>query len=392
MLSLLIAGLLGALTSGTTVPGAQASVSLPPFTVGYEPSSVDERGIWMEADERERRLRDSTLTDHDEALNRYLRDVLCRTVGQERCTGVRIYVVEMPAFNANMAPNGTMVIWSGLLLRVRSEAELAAVLAHEFAHFELRHSLHGYKQKRRASDFAAWIAVLGGLTNTNTSALQQSLLGSVFQFSREEEEAADRLGFQYLAAANYPTIAASQLWQNIMAESDATAIGHGQKPKQHYNAGFFDTHPTSLRRADYLAEESKKVGDTGRDARVENLRAAMASHLPEWLDAQIKLNDFGGTEYLLQQLAAQGGWTGELLFSRGELYRLRGNPRDIVASVQFYREALAAGYAQPMLRRNLGMSLLRSGQKNDAQAELHEYLRLMPDATDAKAIQALLIQ
>jgi len=149
-----------------------------------------------------------------------------------------------------------------------------------------------------------------------------------------------------------------------------------QKPKQHYNAGFFDTHPTSLRRADYLAEESKKVGDTGRDARVENLRAAMASHLPEWLDAQIKLNDFGGTEYLLQQLAAQGGWTGELLFSRGELYR----------------EALAAGYAQPMLRRNLGMSLLGSGQKTDAQAELHEYLRLMPDATDAKAIQALLIQ
>lgn len=375
---------------GTQSP--QANAVLPPFTVGYEPSSVDERGIWMEADERERRLRDSTLTVHDEALNRYLKDVLCRTVGQDRCRGVRIYVVEMPAFNANMAPNGTMVVWSGMLLRVRNEAELAAVLAHEFAHFELRHTLHGYKQQRRAGDFAAWVAVLGGLSNTNTSVLQESLLGSTFQFSREQEEAADRLGFQYLAAANYPTAAASQLWQHMMAESDATAIGHGQKPKQRYNAGFFDTHPTSLRRAEYLAEESKKIGDAGRDPRVENLRTAMATHLPDWLDAQIKLNDFGGTEYLLQQLASQGGWTGELLFSRGELYRLRGNPRDIVSSVQFYREALAAGYTQPTLRRNLGMSLLRSGQKTDAQSELREYLRLAPEAKDTKAVQALLTQ
>jgi beta-barrel assembly-enhancing protease len=346
----------------------------------------------MEADERERQLRDSKLTIHDEALNRYLKDVLCRTVGQDRCKGVRIYIVEVPAFNANMAPNGTMVVWSGMLLRVKNEAELAAVLAHEFAHFELRHSLKGYKQQRRASDFAAWAAVLGGLANTNTSSLQQSLLGSTFQFSREQEEAADRLGFQYLASANYPTAAASELWQHLMAESDASAIGHGQKPKQQYHAGFFDTHPTSLKRAEYLAAESKKIGDTGRDARSENLRFAMASHLPAWLDAQVKLNDFGGTEYLLQQLATNGGWTGELLFMRGELYRLRGNPRDIVTSVQFYREALAAGYAEPSLRRNLGMALLRSGQKTDAQVELKEYLRLSPEANDVKAVQALLAQ
>jgi len=392
MFSLLIAGLLGAAAGGVGAPSSPANAALPPFTVGYEPSTVDERGIWMEADERERRLGDSKLTVRDEALNRYLKDVLCRTVGQERCRGVRIYVFDVPAFNANMAPNGTMVVWSGTLLRVQNEAELAAILAHEFAHFELRHSLKGYKQQRRASDFAAWVAVLGVLVNTNTSGLQESLLGSTFQFSREQEEAADRLGFQYLAAANYPTVAASQLWRHIMAESDATAIGHGRKPKQRYNAGFFDTHPTDLRRAEYLAEESKKIGDSGRDARIESLRTAVASHLPGWLDAQIKLNDFGGTEYLLQQLASQGGWTGELLFRRGELYRLRGNPRDIVSSVQFYREALAAGYAQPALRRNLGMSLLRSGQKTDAQAELREYLRLAPEANDTKAIQALLTQ
>lgn len=384
--------LAAALLAAAGPAAAQADLSLPPFTLGYEPTSVDERGLWMDADERERRLRDSTLTVRDEALNRYLKGVLCRTVGEERCRGVRLYVVEVPAFNANMAPNGTMVVWTGMLLRARNEAELAAVLGHEFAHFELRHGLGGFKQRRNASDVGAWLAVLGGLTNTGTGDLQLSLLGSVYQFNREQEEAADRLGFQYLAAAGYPSDAATHVWQTLMAEQDATAVGHGRKPKQRYAAGFFDTHPTSLKRAEYLAAEAGKIGDSGRDPRAADYHAAIAGHLPQWLEAQVKLNDFGGTEYLLQQLAADSGWTGELLFARAELYRLRGNPRDLAASVGFYRGALSAGYSEARLYRNMGMSLLRSGQTSEGHTALNEYLRLIPDASDAKAVRALVEQ
>lgn len=371
------------------VAPSQAPTSLPPFTTGYEPTTTDERGLWMQADEDERRLRDSTLTVRDEALTRYLQSVLCRTVGAERCQGVRIYIAEVPGFNASMAPNGSMIVFTGMLLRVRSEAELAVILGHEFAHFELRHSVVGFKQERRAKDFGAWAAVLGGLTNTDTRNLQRSLEGSVYQFSREQEQAADLLGFKYLATAGYPSSSASGIWSHLMAERDASAIGRGQKPQRRYTAGFFDTHPTSLARATYLAVESQKYGDVGKSPRAAELRSALANRLPAWLEAQVKRNDFGGTEYLLQQLAADG-WTGELLYARGELYRLRGNPRDIVASVQFYRDALAMGYVQPQVHRNLGMALLRSGQPTDGNAALREYLRLAPDAGDAKAVNALI--
>lgn len=370
--------------------GSAAGSTLPPFTLGYEPTTVDERGLWMDADEYERRMRNSALTVRDEALHGYLQKVLCRTVGAERCRGVRLYIQEVPAFNASMAPNGTMAVWSGLLLRARNEAELAAVLAHEFAHFELRHGVQGFKQRRKATNVSAWLAVLGGLANSNTSSAQALMIGTMFQFSREQEQAADILGFKYLEAANYPTVAASQIWQHVMAEHDATAIGNGLKPKQRYSAGFFDTHPTPLNRADYLAAEARKIGDSGRSDGANDLRAAIANHLPRWLQAQIKLNDFGGTEYLLQQLATNGGWTGNLLFARGELYRSRGNPRDLATSVHFYRDALAAGYVEPQVHRNLGMSLLRSGQTTAGQASLAEYLRLLPEASDAKAVQALI--
>ncbi len=344
----------------------------------------------MQADENERTLRDSKLLVHDEALNRYLKAVICGTVGADRCHGVRIYVIEIPVPNASMAPNGTMLIHSGMLLRVRNEAELAAVLGHEFAHFELRHGVNGFKRRRQASNFSAWATVLGGITNTDTRDLQQALVGSIFQYDREQEQDADILGFKYLAAANYPTHSATDFWRHLMAEEDATAVGRGQKPHQRYNAGFLDSHPTSLKRAEYLEAEAKKIGDSGRDSRAGSLRVAIADHLPNWLDAQVKQNDFGGSEHILQQLAENGGWSGELLFARGELYRLRGNPRDIAASVLFYREAVAAGYARPQVHRNLGMSLLRSGQPTDAHVELSEYLRLAPDASDAKAVQSLL--
>ncbi len=385
---------IAALLLSASPVAAQASQTaedpLPPFALGYEPTTVDERGLWMDADEYERRMRDSALTVRDEALNNYLQKVLCRTVGPDRCRGVRMYVQEVPAFNASMAPNGTMAVWSGLLLRVRNEAELAAVLGHEFAHFELRHSVSGFKQRRKSSNLAAWLAVLGGFAQTNTASLQSLAIGSMFQFDREQEQQADLLGFKYLEAANYPSIAASQVWQHLMSEMDATAVGNGRKPKQRYAAGFFDTHPTPLNRADYLAQEARKMGDTGRNDGASDLRTALASHLPRWLQAQIKLNDFGGTEYLLQQLASTGGWTGDLLFARGELYRLRGNPRDLASSVHFYRDALTAGYTDPQLHRNLGMSLLRTGQTTLGHDSLTEYLRLVPQANDAKAIQSLL--
>ena len=362
---------------------------LPPYVAAYEPRSVDERGMWMEADEIERQLRDSPIILRDEGLNAYVRRVLCETVGEERCRSVRIYVVEMPAFNATMMANGAMTVWSGLLLRVRSEAELAAVQGHEFAHFELRHSLNGFRQRRTASDVAAWAFALGGLANTYTGDIQIALLGSIFRFNRAQEEEADLLGLRYLHLSRYPASAASDLWRHVMAESDATTVGRGRRPRQRYSAGFFDSHPTELRRATVLAEAAAPLDDPGDPAAVGH-RRALTGHLPRFLAAQIAINNFGGSEYLLHQLSRVEGWTGELLFARGELYRQRGNPRDLVSAADFYGQAIQAGYVVPEVHRNLGLALLRNGEGTRGREALAEYLRLLPQASDAATITALM--
>lgn len=367
---------------------------LPTYAGAYQPQNVDERGMWMVDDESERITRDSRLVIRDEALNNYVRSVLCRAVGEERCRGVRIYILRVPVFNASMSPNGTMRIYSGLLLRMRNEAELASILGHEFAHFELRHSLTDFRRRRSSSDLLAWTAVLGALAATYGSGGGQyygdpriSVYGALACFNRDQEREADILGFGYIAAAKYRPSAASEVWRSAMNEADATMVGRALRSRRYDTVAFFASHPTDLERADYLSVLANRVPGGEYEGRGA-YQAAMAPWLDQFLEDQIKLNDFAGTEYLITRLGSEG-WTAPLLLARGELYRLRANPRDLPNAVNFYRQALELQADLPAAYRGMGLSLLRMDRKSEAMPALARYLELKPDALDADMIRSL---
>src|SRR3546814_1442985 len=84
-----------------------------------------------------------------------------------------------------------------------------------------------------------------------------------------------------------------------------------------------------------LADPSAKDRDDG----VDRYRAAMATWLPIFLQDQIKINDSGGSDYLINRLA-ENGWTVDLWFARGELYRNRGNQSDMVNRLDEHRYEL----------------------------------------------------
>ena len=375
---------------------AQAKGDLPPplptYSGAYQPQGVDERGVWMMADEDERRLRDSPAVIGDAALNGYVRDVLCRTIGADRCGSVRIYILRQAAFNAWMAPNGTMVVHSGLLLRVRDEAELAAVLGHEFAHFELRHSLASYRKRRGAGDIVAWAGVLASGAGTYAGvrtyqSIQIGALGGVAAYGRDQERQADLLSMAYVGASPYEPQCFADLWARVMDEADATAHGRRQRSARYDRVAFFASHPTTLERAGYLRTVATDMGKAGIDEGAR-YRAAMTHWRPQFLADQMKLNDFEGTDYLLGQLAGDR-WPADLLFSRGELYRARGNPRDLVAAIGFYRAAIAQDPGDAEAYRGIGLAQMRS-RDPEAAASLRTYLKMRPDAADGAMIATLL--
>jgi beta-barrel assembly-enhancing protease len=371
--------------SGLSSAAAQ-SPALPPYQGVYEPQGVDERGLWMEADEYERRIRDSNLLVRDATLTNYVHGVLCRTVGQDRCRNVRTYIMRVPAFNATMSPNGMLMVWSGLLVRCRSEAELASVLGHEFGHFERRHSLGRFRRGRATRDAAAWLAVLGAIATVPTN-LDLLLWGAYSSFTRDNEREADILGLAYLNRSVYRPLAASEIWVRMMDEADASALGRAQRSHRYDRVAFFASHPTDLERALYLRRLAGPEVP-GRDDGAESYAAAMRPWFSIFLDDQIRLNDFGGAEYLLSQLA-QNGWTADLLYARGELYRMRGNPRDLVNAADFYRQAIALDANRAEAFRGLGLALLRAQVAEEGRQALTRYLALKPDATDAPMIRML---
>lgn len=382
------------LASSASLAADETDFSVPPYAGAYQPAGEDERGLWSLDDESERLLRDSRLVVTDEALNTYVRGVLCRTVGEDRCAAVRLYILRVPYFNASMSPNGTMRVYSGLLLRVRNEAELASVLGHEFAHFELRHTLVDFKRARTGSDLLAWTALLGAVaarygsgSTVSVNDTRVSVYGALARYGRNQEREADLRGFGYLAKAKYRPGAAAEIWRANMNEADRSAQARSQRSTRYDSLAYFASHPTNLERADYLSALANRVSG-GEIEGADRLTEALKPWRRTFLEDQIKLNDFGASDYLLERLAGEH-WTSDLLFARAEVYRARGNPRDLVASAEFYRQTLAADPAMTDAYRGLGLALLRTGEATGGKAALRQYLETNPGAADAPMLKTM---
>ncbi|RYY77545.1 MAG: hypothetical protein EOO24_44915 [Comamonadaceae bacterium] len=142
-------------------------------------ADTDEGGLWGLMDREEQRLRRSPLTIRDARLQAYLQRLVAR-LAPAHSADIRVHAVRMPVFNAMMAPNGMMMVWSGLLLRAENEAQLAAIVGHELGHYLERHSVEQLRAARDRAVIGSVIGMVGGLGSTVG---QISPLANAFAFS-----------------------------------------------------------------------------------------------------------------------------------------------------------------------------------------------------------------
>ena len=86
----------------------------PPVRFNRPDVATDEGGLWAMMDREEVRLRRSPFAIRDQQLREYVQGIACRLAG-DHCPDVRVYLIQTPLFNANMAPNGMMQVWTGLM-------------------------------------------------------------------------------------------------------------------------------------------------------------------------------------------------------------------------------------------------------------------------------------
>ena len=394
--SLLVGGgvAAAALSTGVAEARIRPQEMVPLIGPGYRPTERDEIGLWQEMERVEEEVSGSNLLIQDPKLTGYLRDLI-GTVGGPAAKDFRIYLARIPDFNAIMFPTGFAVIFSGLLLRMRNEAQLAGVIAHESGHFLRRHMIRSWRDLKRKTDMFAIGAMVAGVGGAAGGVylgdyVQLAQLGtilSLFRYSREMEAEADALGAKLIADTGYPPIEMANIWQQLIGEEDASAR---YRRKRRRRGSLFDTHPSPDARMADLRADAADVTVQGRsyDSRRERYLSMIGSIRPMLLDDQVKLNDPGASQYLIETLA-QDGWNGLLRFYEGEVWRLRNRRGDDVRAAQSYAAAVAYPDAPADAWRWHGISLMKAGRSGEAKAAFARYLTMKPDAPDAAWVRQM---
>ena len=394
--SLLIGGGIAAAALHTGV--AQARIRpqdmVPLVGPGYRPTEKDELGMWKEMERAEEEISGSNLLIQDPKVTGYLRDLI-GTIGGPAAKDFRIYLARIPDFNAMMFPSGFAVVFSGLLLRMRNEAQLAGVIAHESGHFLRRHMVRAWRDEKRKTDILAVGSMLAGIGGAGFGAylgdyVQLAQLGTLltlYSYSREMEAEADAMGLKLIAQQGYPPMEMSRVWEQLIGEEKASAR---YRNKHRRRGSLFDTHPSEESRMADLRISAQEVTVPGRAyddhrARYLEMIGPMRQTL---LDDQIKLNDPGASSYLIQTLA-QDGWNGLLRFYDGEIWRLRNRPGDEARAAQSYAAAVLYPDAPAEAFRWHGVELLKNGRTGEAKAAFARYLTMKPDAPDAAWVRQM---
>jgi predicted Zn-dependent protease len=370
---------------------AGAATPIESSRPGQRPAAgSDEDELWYAMERAERELQQSPLLVRDPALNAYVRDVACK-VTADYCKDLRVYIVDLPWFNASMSPNGMMIVWTGTLLRVQDEAELALVLGHEFAHFRERHTLQAWRKAKRTS---AFLATFGLLTYGGGVGIVGQLAGiagaaSMFQFSRGVEREADRLGFASAVAQGYDPEAGVRVWQRLKREEDARHYGK--------EIPVFATHPKADER---LADVRKAADEALAVAGVRTLRnqaeyrAATRPFLTHWLEGELSRRMYDTSIQVLGELRplAPRDAQATYAFFQAEALRRRGKNDDRAQAARLYAEAVALPDPPAAAWREHGLVLRGEGRRAEAASALNCYLRLDPSAADAAFIRRYLTE
>lgn len=340
------------------------------------PLESEEAGFWMSMENAERDIATSGNRLLDPELDAYLKGVVCR-IAEDYCSATRVYVMRQPDFNASMAPNGMLVVWSGLLIRVQNEAQLAAVLGHEIGHYQRRHTLSIFRRARATTNGMIAIALLtGGIVPAAADAAMLIGIGTIMQHNRAQEAEADTIGIERIAAAGYDPREVAEIWAGIARES---------KADKQRSMGFFASHPAPVARLQAMAEEAQELltPENSRATRSLEFNQAVGRFRVMLLNDEVAMRKHARTEVVIDRmLKAEILTPGEAAFYRGELFRVRGERGDDALAIAEYRKAVAEREPLAVAHRNLGLVLRRVGDLAGARESFQRYVELAPAATD----------
>ena len=159
-----------------------------------------------------------------------------------------IKVIESDDINAFALPGGFFYVDSGLIDAAETEAELAAVMAHEIAHVAACHVARQRTRGQLMNIGAMSVMMIGGPIGYGVYEAAGIAMPMTFlKFSRGFESEADFLGVQYMYKAGYDPQAFTSFFERVKTL---------EKRRENVVAKAFETHPQT---PDRIAKTQKEI-------------------------------------------------------------------------------------------------------------------------------------
>ncbi len=241
-----------------------------------------------------RRLENEVGVYESDAFQAYVRNVGRRVASFSDRPGLdyQFKILDTFMVNAMALPGGYIYVTRGLLEKVETEAQLAAVIGHELGHVSAYHS-----EKRTQLQLASIFTSIAAVSATDGRSLIGGIVGTDMLargYTRSAEYEADELGMTYLRRAGYEPRAMVEFLQMLGEKSEAFPVREFE---------IFRTHPyleDRIRRLDSILAgwqpDTDYMVNRGRYTRYQRqhlfttLESQALTALEEFIDAYKNLD------------------------------------------------------------------------------------------------------
>jgi predicted Zn-dependent protease len=283
----------------------------------------------------------------------------------------KFFIVDKNEFNAFAAPAGLIFVYTGLIEAMDTEDELISVMAHETGHVTHRH-IAQQGEKSKAITIATLALVLAGIASGSGDVASALITGGMaagqtaqLKYSREDEEEADRAGYDYMRTMRRNPVAMVGMLQKMHREHMLNA---SMIPP------YLLTHPDPGLRMGYIQDllenEPKNTFPPADPFPFQRLKYRLLS---------ITKNP---AKLIVQLQSPSRPVAGE---ERPDPMRLFGLSQAYLASAQFdkaqatLQKVMAAMPDRTILRTDMGRILFEAGQYEKALILFRQARDLRPD-------------
>ena len=288
-----------------------------------------------------------------------------------------VAIVNNNAVNAFAGPAGYVFVFTGLVLQMEHESELAGVLAHELAHVSQRHIAKRVGEMKALS-IGQLVGVLAGVVlgqatgNKDLGSMvaigsQAATAHAYLKYSRDDEREADQVGMNYLVGAGYAPRGLIEAFETMRRLKFMQ--GGGVVPT------YLSTHPGLEERMGYLKDRIKLLPKAIQERKDQDAAFKRAQVLvrARYTDPKNAVAYFRKT----------GDAKMTCLDKLGLAIALSRSLEDVSQAKAAFEAALACGGTDPLVLRESGRYFLKVRDFVRAKTLLEAALMQNPSDIDA---------